>query len=120
MTWCPVPREELDTRIADELSRLDKSSCEQWERMRVEPVKWRCSPWGADGGRFWVVAEHDGLVVWFNDIEDGFNTSRIEMRGVIAEYRCDQTTLAEVLERFAETREAEARARSAPNTRARP
>jgi hypothetical protein len=45
------------------------------------------------GGGFWVVAIMGERVVWFNDIEEGFNLSRYNEPGVIAEYWCNQDEL---------------------------
>ncbi|WP_457321144.1 hypothetical protein [Roseateles sp. P5_E11] len=45
------------------------------------------------GGGFWAVAVIGGMVVWFNDIEDGFNRSRYTSFGKIDEYLCNQDEL---------------------------
>jgi hypothetical protein len=64
-----------------------------WEAIRIPPIKWRLSPWGNKGGGFWVVGILGRRVIWFNDIEDGFNVSHYDSPGVIAEYLCDQDEL---------------------------
>ena len=38
-----------------------------------EPAKWRQSLYGDEGGGFWAIAADGGRVLWFNDIEEGFN-----------------------------------------------
>lgn len=68
-----------------------------WARIRIEPERWRCSPWGDDGGGFWAVAEDGDQVLWFNDIEGGFNWSRFSERGTIGEYGCNQDSFEDVL-----------------------
>jgi hypothetical protein len=79
------------------LEAADDAVKDAWERIRIEPEKWQCSPWGDEGGGFWVVALRPDEVVWYNDIEDGFNTSPFTTRGVIAEYRCNQTEFGQLL-----------------------
>ena len=43
--------------------------------MRCSELLWASHPYGDLGGGFWVVALLGETVVWFNDIEDGFNRS---------------------------------------------
>lgn len=107
MEWTPLSRVELDDLIASGLEFMDDSVQEAWRAMRIEPQKWQCSPWGDEGGGFWVVAEQAGRVVWYNDIEDGFNTSSFTTRGRIDEYFCSQTTFAEFLLGLPEAQEGE-------------
>jgi hypothetical protein len=64
-----------------------------WERIRVRPVKWALPPWGDEGDGFWVVAVAGQECVWYNDIEEGFNVSRFETFGRIADYWCNQSEL---------------------------
>lgn len=64
-----------------------------WEIIKINPVKWRQTPHGTEGGGFWVVAIYGSTVVWFNDIEDGFNRSAWSTPGVIDEYWCNQDEL---------------------------
>ena len=92
--------------IARALAEYDGDVRAEWARIRVEPTKWRCSPWGDEGGGFWVVAVDDARVLWFNDIEDGFNWSGFSERGTIGEYGCSQDDFAQILERIARIRSA--------------
>ena len=107
MESASFPKEELEELIASGLQAMDDTVQAAWMAMRVEPEKWQCSPWGDDGGGFWVVAERDGKVVWYNDIEDGFNVSRFTTRGIIADYGCDQTSFEELLLALPEAQAAE-------------
>ncbi len=68
-----------------------------WELVRVVPEKWALPPWGDNGGGFWVVGMIGGHVVWYNDIEEGFNLSCYRERGVIGEYWCNQGSLQPVM-----------------------
>jgi hypothetical protein len=91
--WTPLSEAELAEFIADGVAAMDSRARLLWELIRVRPAKWRLHPWGDEGGGFWVVAILGQQVVWFNDIEDGFNVSRYDAPGVIAEYWCNQDEL---------------------------
>jgi hypothetical protein len=93
MRWTPIAEAELNSRIADGESAMSPSICRLWEQIRIRPTKWKLPPWGDTGGGFWVVAIMGERVIWFNDIEDGFNLSRYNEPGVIAEYWCNQDEL---------------------------
>ena len=64
-----------------------------WSRIKISPEKWNLSPWGDEGGGFWVVAVMGQECVYFNDIEDGFNISQYKFFGRIDNYYCDQIEL---------------------------
>jgi hypothetical protein len=65
-----------------------------WDAIKVPPHKWHLHPWGDQGGGFWVVALLGRTVVWFNDIEDGFNRSQYKQYGDISDYWCNQDELS--------------------------
>jgi hypothetical protein len=106
----PPSREELDSVIASALAQYDDDVRAEWDRIHVEPQKWRCSPWGDEAGGFWAVAVDDDQVLWFNDIEEGFNWSRYTSHGTIDEYLCNQTEFIEILEQIAQRNGERARA----------
>jgi len=97
MSWQPISRQQLDALVRDGLELADDVVLDAWKAMRIEPQKWQCPPWGDAGGGFWAVAIRDGNVVWYNDIEGGFNTSSFERHGVIGEYLCNQGDFEEYL-----------------------
>jgi hypothetical protein len=95
MMWEPISEDDLVQLIrAAESKMLANPSLHRfWSRIKIMPEKWHLSPWGDEGGGFWVVAVFGQTCVYFNDIEDGFNTSRYRTFGQIDEYWCDQTEL---------------------------
>jgi hypothetical protein len=102
MTWEPISHAELSSLIAEELPECSAEHREVWERTRIEPQKWRQTPWGDEGGGFWAVAVLGDQVLWFNDIEYGFNVSTFTTPGEIPEgqYWCNQDALRFALMRF--------------------
>ena len=64
-----------------------------WDVVKILPEKWSQDDYGNLGGGFWVVAIVGRTVIWFNDIEDGFNRSAFSEFGKIDEYWCNQDEL---------------------------
>jgi hypothetical protein len=95
--WHPISKDELLALIADPEIAGNAKLRLFWELIRIAPEKWSLSPWGDEGGGFWVVAVLGSECVYFNDIEEGFNLSPYEASGVIGEYYCDQAELRECL-----------------------
>jgi hypothetical protein len=93
MEWTPLGEAELMRLIADAVAIMEPRACSLWNLIRVRPVKWQLHPWGDTGGGFWVVGIIGQQVIWYNDIEDGFNISRYDAPGEIAEYWCNQDEL---------------------------
>ncbi len=96
-TWQPIPLDELRERIVASEEEMSLAELRLWELVRVVPEKWALPPWGDEGGGFWVVGKIGGQVVWYNDIEEGFNISRYRERGVIGAYWCNQGSLQPVM-----------------------
>lgn len=90
--------------IASGLARCDQDLLSDWDWIRIEPEKWTCRPWGDAGGGFWAVAIEGSNVLWFNDIEEGFNWSQFTVPGVIGEYWCDQDELEHALQQLTQPR----------------
>jgi hypothetical protein len=102
MTWRPIGLTDLESMILRDLADCSDGERELFERVRIPPAKWRLTPWGDDGGGFWAVAIHQDRVLWYNDIEEGFNVSRFEVPGEIPcnEYWCNQDPLRCALPRL--------------------
>lgn len=95
--WSPISLKELSDQIAASLAQMEGVEQLLWDLMHVPPVKWSQHPWGDLGGGFWVVGLIGRQVIWYNDIEQGFNVSRYEEAGTISEYWCNQDELHHVI-----------------------
>src|SRR6185437_11832399 len=93
MTWCPIDLEALQRSIRLSEQAMDPAAIRLWRFIRIVPIKWQQHPWGDEGGGFWVVGIFGNCVLWYNDIEDGFNVSRYTHCGTISEYLCNQDEL---------------------------
>lgn len=98
--WTPIPLEELydlilaaENAMRGELERL-------WELVKIFPEKWEQAPYGTTGGGFWVVAVCGRRIIWYNDIEEGFNISRYEQYGRFTEYWCNQDSLEHAVQQL--------------------
>ena len=99
MHWTPLSREELQGTIERGLAECSDEQRAYFRTVAFEPAKWEQSPYGDEGGGFWAVAAEDDRVLWYNDIEDGFNVSTFAAWGTIpaSEYWCNQDTLKAAL-----------------------
>jgi hypothetical protein len=98
--WTPVTKETIEKNISwcnDIL--FGKPDCLKfWEYIRVEPEKWFEETMGQEGGGFWVVAILGKNIIYYNDIEEGYNQSTFTSYGTINDYNCGQLELYELVE----------------------
>jgi hypothetical protein len=97
MDWTPITEAKLWDLILAAEARMEPQESKLWECVRIEPQKWQEPTYGVEGGGFWVVAIIGNTVIWYNDIEDGFNQSSYSAFGTIGEYWCDQDELEHTL-----------------------
>jgi hypothetical protein len=85
-------RYELQRIVERDLSDCSDDEREYFASVAIEPERWLQTPWGDEGSGFWAVSLDADRVLWFNDIEEGFNVSRFSERGAIPEreYWCNQ------------------------------
>ncbi len=98
MSWNPTTEENIWDLINCSYERMQPEQRRLWEMIKVIPAKWQQTPWGDRGGGFWVVAVVGSSVVWYNDIEHGFNCSSYSTLGKIEDYLCNQDHLEEVVQ----------------------
>ena len=91
--WEPISENALLKRIAQGQARMSQEELGLWEAVRLQPTKWQQHPYGNQGGGFWVVGIIGSTVIWYNDLEDGFNRSRFSEFGTIDDYWCNHDEL---------------------------
>jgi|SRR4051812_42006668 hypothetical protein len=78
-TWRPITRDEFDDLVAEQVAALDPGRRATLDRSRVEPrqaIIRRTE--GAGDERVWVIAERQGQVLYFDDVEWGWNWSEVD------------------------------------------
>lgn len=98
--WTPISLNALNKRISKGESKLKGESLNFWNLIKITPQKWREKEYGNEGGGFWVVAVFENTVIFYNDIEDGFNISPYTVYEQISEYASEQAELNWVVERI--------------------
>ncbi len=88
--WTAISKKELQALIEQEEQKLVGVFLNFWQLIRVPLQKWVLSPEGDKGVGFWVVAIFGQQVIWYNDIEEGFNISEYKTHGEIEEYGGEQ------------------------------
>jgi hypothetical protein len=91
--WEPISKLALEARIAQGQKRMNPAQRHLWNAIRIDPEKWQQHPYGDKGEGFWVVAIVGRTVLWYNDIEEGFNRSSYSTYGTIDDYWCNQDEL---------------------------
>lgn len=96
--WQPISLAELQSEISGALGRMNATQRKLWDAICITPTKWQEDSYGKEGAGFWVVALIGTTVIWYNDIEEGFNRSRYSRYGFIDEYWCNQDDLEWAIE----------------------
>jgi hypothetical protein len=98
--WEPVEREQIlrDIDFCENFLHNSPERLRFWEYIRITPEKWIEKTMGDLGGGFWVVAILGKSVIYYNDIEEGFNMSSFTNYGEIDEYSSAQLELHEMIE----------------------
>jgi len=90
--WQSISRSDFERFLNEELA-----SCHPEERALFERTRTRIERRPLVDDRFlktaFVVACYGGEVMYYNDIEGGFNTSPLTDEGSILEYWCNQDNL---------------------------
>jgi hypothetical protein len=98
--WQPITHTELQIEIKKTEHKLTQRLLSFWEVIKITPEKWKEDSNGVEGGGFWVVAIFGKQVIWYNDIEDGFNISAYTNYGEIDEYKCNQDEISWIIKRL--------------------
>lgn len=101
MTWTPITLAELNRLIAAQLPEAHSAPFRLWTMIRIAPEKWAEPTCGNEGGGFWAVALVGRNVVWYNDIEEGFNISPFTTAGTIDGCGYEEYELHHVLQQLA-------------------
>ncbi|MPL94485.1 hypothetical protein SDC9_40639 [bioreactor metagenome] len=96
--WTPISLERLYDLILETEKDLSGDLLKFWELIKIDPEKWEEGKYSKEGGGFWVVALIGKRIIWYNDIEDGFNISDYIQYGEFSDYWCNQDTLRSAIQ----------------------
>jgi len=93
MEWKPISEADILEEINNAHERMLPEQRKLWNVIKITPEKWQEETYGNEGGGFWAIAIIGNTIVWYNDIEDGFNRSKYRKYGEIDGYWCNQDQL---------------------------
>ena len=94
MAWKPTSLDWVLSHLNAELERLHPTHRSRFQRLLVEPR--RAPVESHPGGSVVVVAEHEGRVLYWSDIEDGWELEHPTDAGGIPERGCNQSELSHI------------------------
>ena len=102
-----MPQPVSEPKIYDMINAAEGRMAPRQQRffdaIRIDPERWAQTPYGDETGGFWVVGLLGRMVIWYNEIEGGFNSSRYSTYGTINEYWCNTDRLEEALQHVLDT-----------------
>ncbi|WP_154224301.1 hypothetical protein [Marinicella rhabdoformis] len=96
MKWKPITKAQLEKEVETQCALLSGQELACFTKIRVpyEPVK--IDRWGKLESVF-IVARKDEFIVFYEDIEDGFEIGKLNEFGIIVEYGANQFTIQHVV-----------------------
>lgn len=97
-TWRPATYEEVESLLEEEIAELNPAHRARFETMRVpfRKVPVDTHP----GATVVVVAEHDGKILYYSDVEEGWEIEPPTASGGISERGCNQFELTHIMWRL--------------------
>lgn len=103
MEWRPATIEEVKKIVQEDLAVCDHEQIAAFESYAIEPYRAQILRYGKDD-RVVVVAQRGSVVIYWEDVEEGFNLSPIAPDGKILEHWCNQDRLGNALNLWIEGR----------------
>jgi len=91
--WKPIEIEELNVLIEKAINKMSETQRQFWTKISIAPIKWKEKDFGEKGNGFWAIGVYENKIIWYNDIEEGFNVSTFKISGIINEYGTEQDEL---------------------------
>lgn len=91
----PTTLDEVESILADEMGSLHPADRSRFEPLRVTPR--RVGVTSAPGEYVYVVAEYQGKVLYWSDIEEGWELEALDSSGGIAQRGCNQFELKHIV-----------------------
>jgi len=101
--WHPATIPEVNEIVAKDLKACDSEQLAVFDKYRVEPFSAPIVRYGQTESVV-VVARKGDQVIYWEDVEDGFNVSPISPDGQVLEHWCNQDELRFALNAWIERR----------------
>ena len=101
--WRPAAVEEVARILKDDLTTCDAQQIAAFSSYAIEPRYAPITRYGKNE-RVVVVAQRRDEVIYWEDVEEGFNLSPISSDGRILEHWCNQNRLGNALDAWIEGR----------------
>lgn len=99
VTWRPITAEELDTLVERQLRHCSPAQKKAFERCRVPTRAVPFLRFGALEQVFVVAAMAQGLL-YYEDVEEGFEIGTPDADGILRDHGCQQLELSHLLSRM--------------------
>ena len=98
-SWQPISASELSELISRQLRDCEPHLRRLFETHRVAPYR---APFAKQGTleSVFVIAKKGQEVLYYEDVEDGFNVSPVSDNGAILEHWCNQDDLGIALQKW--------------------
>ena len=93
--WIAFPKKDLMQELFLAELDMDNDTLQKWNKIKIPPQIWACKDVIEEN--FWVIAKHKPYIIWYNDIEEGFNISTYLKEGEILSYKASKNKLIEVI-----------------------
>ena len=103
MEWKPASIKEVKEILQKDLSDCDQEQLAVFNEFAVEPIAVPIVRYGQTESVI-VVARRNNEVIYWEDVECGFNVSPIDENGIILEHWCNQDELRWALNRWVDGR----------------
>ncbi|MEZ5704451.1 MAG: hypothetical protein R3E56_03380 [Burkholderiaceae bacterium] len=95
MHWEPLTREDLQQELDKAVGMLHPGHRKKFEEISVVP--WQVEVTDRPGTFFWVVAEHEGQLLYYEDVEEGWEVEKRNETGGIDGRWANQFELKHVM-----------------------
>lgn len=99
MAWQPATIEDVKAIIREDLGKCDAAQSEAFRRFAVEPYAARLQRYGKAETAI-VVARKGIEAMYWEDVEEGFNISRVSSDGSLLDHHCNQDDLSLALQHW--------------------
>ncbi|HEY4540624.1 MAG TPA: hypothetical protein VIG94_11540 [Faecalibacter sp.] len=96
--WTALPKKDLMMELFMAEQELEHTNETFWNSIKCSPEIWHCKDVIDDN--FWVIAKWKTFIVWYNDIEEGFNLSSFKRDGEFLQYQASKQGLNEALKKL--------------------